>query len=714
MSKKNNKHASRAAGTAVRTVGSTIGAIFKVIGTVLLIFILSALLFGCIFAYYVKSTITPNINISLDDFSVKQSSSILYEASDGSWQQLIELSGSEKRIWVDYNDIPQNMEHAVVAIEDKRFYTHRGVDWYRSVGAFFNMFLGMRNDFGGSTITQQLIKNLTKQDDVTVQRKLLEIFQALELEKKYDKQDIMQWYLNVVYYGEGSYGVQAAAQTYFGKNIQDLDLAECAAIAGITNLPTYYDPFYSLSNNKERQEIILDEMYKQGYITKEECDAAKQEELQFVRGEDYTYVQQTYTYYEETVIADVIHDLMEEKGINEIAAKQLVYNGGYQIYCCMKPDIQQKVDAIYQNLDGLPQSYSNPTGQQLQSGIVVMNPSNGEIVALEGGTGTKSINFGLNRAVDTKRPAGSSFKPVAIYGPATEYGLITPSTLVLDEPDQTLKGTSWFPANSGNSYYGVVTIAQALKYSLNTVSAQILDKLTPRASYDFLTQKLGFTSLIQADCDYAPLSLGQLTNGVTVREMAQAFSAFDNEGVFTYARTYSKVTDSNGNIVLDNSPNTIQAFSANTAHIMSYMLKGAVDGGTGSEARLANMPAAGKTGTTSDSRDRWFCGYTPYYCAAVWTGYDTPAVMNFSGNPASQIWHNVMTAISADQEYKEFPEADLGYALDTFDISYSYYEDDDDETPAPTATPEIVEDTDEEIVDGGSEDPGLVQDEEAA
>ena len=712
MSKK-KKTASRTAGTAVRTVGSTIGGVFKVLGTILLIFILSALLFGCIFAYYVKSTITPNINISLDDFSVKQSSSILYEASDGNWQQLIELSGSEKRIWVDYNDIPQYMEQAVISIEDKRFYTHKGVDWYRSVGAFFNMFLGMRNDFGGSTITQQLIKNLTKQDDVTVQRKLLEIFQALELEKKYDKQDIMQWYLNVVYYGEGSYGVQAAAQTYFGKDIQNLDLAECAAIAGITNLPTYYDPFYSLANNKERQEIILHEMYKQGYITKEECDAAIAEELQFVRGEEYTYTQETYTYYEETVIADVIRDLMEEKGINEIAAKQLVYNGGYQIYCCMKPDIQQKVDSIYQNLDALPQSYSNPTGQQLQSGIVVMDPHTGEVVALEGGTGSKTINFGLNRAVDTKRPAGSSFKPVAIYGPATEYGIITPSTLVLDEPDQTLKGTSWFPANSGNSYYGVVTIAEALKRSLNTVSAQILDKLTPRASYDFLTQKLGFTSLIQADCDYAPLSLGQLTNGVTVREMAQAFSAFDNEGVFTYARTYTKVTDSNGNIVLDNTPNTIQAFSANTAHIMSYMLKGAVDGGTGSEARLGNMPVAGKTGTTTDSRDRWFVGYTPYYCAAVWTGYDTPAVMNFSGNPASQIWHSVMASISEGQEYQEFPEAELGSALNTFNVSY-YYDDDDDE-PAPTATPAPapVEDTEEEIVDGGSEDPSIAGDEAA-
>ena len=351
--------------------------------------------------------------------------------------------------------------------------------------------------------------------------------------------------------------------------------------------------------------------------------------------------------------------------------------------------------------------------QRIVSGIVIMDPHTGEVVALEGGTGSKTINFGLNRAVDTKRPAGSSFKPVAIYGPATEYGIITPSTLVLDEPDQTLKGTSWFPANSGNAYYGVVTIAEALKRSLNTVSAQILDKLTPRASYDFLTQKLGFTSLIQADCDYAPLSLGQLTNGVTVREMAQAFSAFDNEGVFTYARTYTKVTDSNGNIVLDNAPDTIQAFSANTAHIMSYMLKGAVDGGTGTEARLSNVPVAGKTGTTTDSRDRWFVGYTPYYCAAVWTGYDTPAVMNFSGNPASQIWRSVMASVSEGQEYQEFPQADLGSALNTFNVSYYYDDDEDEPEPTATAAPAPVEDTDEEIVDGGSEDPSIAGDEAA-
>ena len=267
--------AAGAADATARVVGGTASTVFKVIGTILLIIILSMLLFSCIFAYYVKTSLSSSIGLELSDFTLNQSSTIMYQADDGSWKELATLSGKEKRVWVDYDKIPQNFEHAVVAIEDKRFYKHQGVDWYCTVGAFFNMFLGMRNDFGGSTVTQQLIKNLTGQDDITVQRKLLEIFQALDLEKKYDKKDIMEWYLNVVYFGEGSFGVEAAAQTYFGKSASELDLAECAAIAGITNLPTYYDPFYSIENNKKRQETILYEMYDQGYIKKDEYESAK-------------------------------------------------------------------------------------------------------------------------------------------------------------------------------------------------------------------------------------------------------------------------------------------------------------------------------------------------------------------------------------------------------------------------------------------------------
>ncbi len=629
------------------------GRVLGVIGTILLIGVVTGLIFVCIFAFYVKTCITPSLDLDLNDFTLNQSSIIYYQDSNGDYKKLTTVKSSENRIWVDGDQIPQYMKDALVAIEDKRFYTHKGVDWFRTAHAALNMFTG-GSTFGGSTITQQLIKNLTQQDDITVQRKLLEIFQALDLEKNYDKDEILEYYLNAVYFGEGCYGVQTAAQTYFGKDAKDLTVAEAASIVGITNLPTYYDPFYSVENNKERQENVLREMYKQGYLNKSEYEEAKSQELEFVRGENAPS-SSTYSYYEEVVISDVITDLAEAKGISRNAASQLVHNAGYEIYACIDKDIQAKVDAIYTNLDELPKSYSG-TKSQLQSAIVIIDQTTGEIKALCGGTGEKTISYGLNRATGTTRPPGSSIKPIAVYGPAVEYGLISPSTLVLDKDEKhvQLTHTSWYPKNSPPGYDGIITITTALQKSKNTVAAQIVDKLTPSASLEFLRSRLGVTSLIDSDADYAAMALGEPHYGITVREMAQAYTALANDGVFTYSRTYTMVKDRSGKIILDNQPQTIQAFSQNTARTMTYMLNNAATYGTGHESRLSNMPVAGKTGTTSANRDRWFCGYTPYYTCAVWTGYDTPETMAFSGNPATQIWQKVMSAVHADLPRKEF------------------------------------------------------------
>ena len=643
--------------------------VWPVIGTIILIGILTALLFLCIFAFYIKTCIIPTTKLDLSDYALNQTSTIYYEDSEGNWKELTTLHGQENRIWVDYDKIPQYMEKALVSIEDKRFYRHNGVDWYRTAGAFVNMFVGMKNTFGGSTITQQLIKNLTQQDDITVQRKLLEIFQAIEFEKEHDKKEIIEWYLNTVYFGEGCYGVQTAAQTYFGKDVSKLSLAECAAIVGITNLPTYYDPFYSVENNKARQEDVLACMYDQGYISKKDYEEAVAEELDFVRGENSPSASSVRSYYTETVISDVIKDLAAEKGISELAAQTLVYNAGYEIYCCLDKNIQAKVDKIYEDLDALPKA-TNGTSSQLQSGIVIMDQYTGKVVALSGGTGKKTINFGLNRATKTTRPPGSSIKPIAVYGPAVEYGLISPSTLVLDADGSHIKlqgvNTDWFPKNSPNQYDGIMTIKEALRDSKNTVSVQIMDKLTPAASLDFLRNRLGIESLIDSDADYAALALGQPHYGITVREMAQAYCALSNDGTFTKARTYTMVKDRSGNIVLDNQPQTQQAFSTETARTMTYMLNYAATYGTGHESRLSNMPVAGKTGTTSDNKDRWFCGYTPYYTCAVWTGYDTPEKMRFSGNPAAQIWQKIMEDIHKDLKYKEFKMSTGGAATGIF------------------------------------------------
>ena len=636
-------------------ISGSIGAVLKVIGTILLIFLVAGMMFTCVFAYYVKTCLVPSFDLSLEDLKLNESSTLWYQDAGGEWRELATLSGSEKRVWVDYEDIPWYMEKALVAIEDKRFYDHKGVDWYRTAGAFVTMFAKMDTSYGGSTITQQLIKNLTGKDEVTIQRKLAEIFGALELEKRYDKQEIVEWYLNAVYFGQGCYGVQMAAQTYFGKDAKDLTLAESAAIVGITNLPTYYDPFYNEQNNKERQETILREMYEQGYIDYQQYKDAVAEELVFTRSPGEEYSQTIYSYYTEVVIDDVIKDLMQLKGISRETAQTLLYNGGYNVYTCLDVNVQNNIDAIYTDLEAIPNTWGSD--QQLQSAIVVMDPYDGRILGLSGGVGEKTINFGLNRATGTMRPPGSSIKPLSAYGPAIDLGLITPETTVLDSPSVVLNGTDWLPQNDSRSYMGVVSIYTALQYSINTVAAQIVDILPqgPQTSYDYLVNHLGFTSLVpENDIAYAPMSLGQFYNGCTVREMAQAYCSIVNDGIFTYSRTYTMLTDSEGNIVIDNTPRTIQAFEPNTAYTLTYMLQNAVENGTGTEAALWSVPVAGKTGSSGQYMDRWFAGCTPYYVAAVWTGYDEQEAIQVSGNPAAQLWKKVMSPLHDGLAWKSF------------------------------------------------------------
>ena len=676
----------KAAGFTVDAASSIVSSVLKIFGSILLILLIAGLLFTCVFAYYVKSFLTPSMDLSLEDYQLSESSTIWYQNSSGDWQELVTLAGAQKRIWVDYDDIPKYLEQALIAIEDKRFYQHKGVDWYRTSGAFIEMFARMETGYGGSTITQQLIKNLTGRDQVTIQRKLSEIFGALELEKKYDKQEILEWYLNAVYFGEGCYGVQAAAQTYFGKDVKDLTLAECASIVGITNKPTYYDPFYTEQNNKDRQETILREMYEQEYIDYDTYRAAVDEELNFTRTPGEEYTQQIYTYYEEVVINDVTKDLMGLKGISRSAARTLLYNGGYQIYSLIDPSIQAAVDAVYEDYSAMPRTNSH---QQFESAIVIMDPYDGSIKALSGGVGPKTQNFVLNRAVPmsvngydyggAQRSPGSAIKPIASYGPAVNEGLITPTTVVNDSPYIRLRGTSWYPSNDGGGNYGIVTIAQALQYSLNTVAAQIVDKLGPETSYEYLTERLGVTSLVPDDASYAPMALGQLTNGISVREMTQAYCAFVNDGIFTYSRTYSMVTDSKGNMVIDNIPKTLIAFEPNTAYTMTYMMKNVVASGTGTEAYLYSVPVAGKTGTSGQYKDRWFVGCTPYYVAAVWTGFDTPEYIDASGNPAARLWRMVMQPIHDGLPWKDFTYPYIGDNTGIFGLDEDDFEDEEDD-----------------------------------
>ena len=673
--------ARKAAHAAGAVLGGAVGLALKILITAILVILTTSLLFVCIFAFYVKTTLVDELDISLDDFSLSESSTVY----DVNGAVIATLSGSENRIWVDYEDIPEDLEHALVAIEDKRFYTHKGVDWYRTVGAVFNMFLSMDSTFGGSTITQQLIKNLTGENEVTVQRKLVEIFRALEFEKKYDKDEIIEWYLNAVYFGEGCNGIYTAAQTYFGKEPGELTLAECASIVGIVNLPTYYSPFYSVENNKERQKTVLREMYEQGYINYDEYTQAVNEELHFQRSETEVATQEIYSYYVEAVIDDVIADLMEVRGVNYETAQTLLYSGGYHIYTCCDSRIQGIVDTVYENPDNFP-TYGGASTQQLQSAIVILDPYNGNIVAMSGGVGEKNGNLVLNRATDTTRPPGSSIKPLSVYGPAFDLGIITQNTLVMDTPPEdeayTLEHFDWYPRNAGNSYaYGPITIRQGLISSKNTVAVQILDKLGLATSYSYLEDVFGLTTLVDDDYSPSPLALGELTYGVTVREMAQAFTVFANSGVFTQSRTYTQVLDAGGNVVLDNPVVQRQAIRANAANNVTDMMVGSVTSGTSSTARFSGVEIAGKTGSSGDNDDRWFVGMTPYYVAAVWTGYDIPAGSIYWSNPSCLTWRSIMQQVHEGLEYRSFTNP-TSYGGDT-----QIFGDLTTPTPSPTPVP---------------------------
>lgn len=637
------------------TAGRITALFFKIIGALLLIAVTTGLIFSCIFIVYVNTNLSDELDVSLDNFKMSQSSEIYaQDKASGEWTKLVTLQSREYRKWVDYNDIPVFAEKALVAIEDKRFYEHHGVDWHRTFGAFVNMFLSMRDNFGGSSITQQLIKNLTEEDDVTVQRKLLEIFRALKFEKQYDKKEIIEWYLNVVTFGGNCSGIGAAANYYFGKDAKDLTLAECAAIVGITNNPSKYNPYISEANNKARQENILNQMLLQGYISQEQYEEAKNQKLVFQKGPDNKESNVVYTWFEDAVIEDVLADLMAQKGCSKKVAEELLFSNGYKIYCTMDPAVQAKVDSIYTNLSSLPKVTGS--SQQVQSAIVIVDPYTGDIVALEGGVGEKKGNRLFNRATQSLRSPGSSIKPLSVYAPAIEYKRITPETRFEDSADVTLKGTTWMPKNDDLKYSGIVTIREAVRRSINTVAAQVVDWITPAVSYKFMTEKLGFINLSPFDEDYAPMALGQLTNGVTVREMAAAYTMFDNNGVVTQARTYTKVVDVDGNIILDNTPKQTVAITKVTAYWVTDMLRTAATSGTGAEANLGSLtPVAGKTGTSGDKKDRWFAGYTPYYVGVVWTGYDTPAQMRVSGNPSAQLWNKVMKLVHQDLPYKEFP-----------------------------------------------------------
>lgn len=660
--KKIAKTGAKVGGKGIRSV---LGLALKIILTVLLIIICTGSLFVVVFASYVKNTLSEELKVSLTEYKLSQTSTIYYWDDElGDYAVLEKLAGKKNSTWVNYEDLNKYLEYAAVAIEDKRFYDHHGVDWFRTTAAFSKMFLSMSNTFGGSTITQQLIKTLTEYDDVTVKRKLLEIFRALDFEKRYTKQDIIEWYLNLIYLGEGCTGVGAASRVYFGKDVQDLTIAECACIIGITNNPSMYDPFIHPEANKKRQETILYEMYDQGYITEAQYNEAMAQKLVFGGSDEdeaaeAEIVQTAITsWYVDALIEEVAADLMKVKNISHDMAISLIYSAGYKIYACIDKDVQDAIDVVYSSRDNIPTGYRKSSYQQLQSAIVVMDPVTGDILGMSGGVGEKTGSRLFNLATMMQRSPGSTIKPLASYSLCLDKGLVMPYTVFDDSDFVELNGTDWYPNNDDGQNEGAVTLRYALQVSINTVAAQMIDMLTPQVAYDQLVNKLGFTHLVErtddgnTDISYAGMALGQLTNGVTVKEMCQAYTMLCNKGIYTEGRTYSRIVDAFGNLVYENGSESHVAVSETTAYYMTDMLTNAVNRGTGWLAKFGNMAVAGKSGGSTSWQDRWFIGYTPYMLAAVWTGYELPENMG-SSNPATGMWRQVMEAAHRAKGYAD-------------------------------------------------------------
>ena len=642
--------------------------------TILLVGLTTAAICGMVFAVYINKYVSNDVEIYLDSYRLNLTSFIYYTDPDtGAEVELSSLHGMEDRVWVDLEDIPKQLQLAFISVEDNSFYTHQGVNWKRTIGATIN-WTGMLDDFtgGGSTITQQLIKNLTDDKDTSVKRKLREIMRALELEQKYEKDDILEMYLNTIYFGQGAYGVQQAAKTYFNKELDELTLAECASIAGIVKNPYGYDLKRFPEKNADRRAIVLGEMKKYGNISESQYKKAMAEDVQAYKstGEDEDSNGEQYqSYFVDAVYWAVKEDLQTKLGYSESMAEQLLLTGGLKIITTLDPEIQAKMDAVFLDEENFPGGLGND-GTYPQASMVLMDPYTGHVKALYGGRGEKEGDLVLNRATQTHRSPGSAIKPITVYSPALEYDLVSPITVVDDAPkDFTVRGdgTGW-PYNESRTYSGRTTILNGIAKSYNTVAVDLVQQLGVDRSFNWATKNLGLelVSSMQktlsdgsvktySDKDISPLSMGSLTTGVTVLEMTAAYSAFVNEGQYTTPILYTKVYDADNKLLLDNTPVTTVAMSTKTRDYMIQLLSGVVETGTGRKAAIDGIQVGGKTGTTSADNDRWFAGITPYYVGVVWFGFDTPqSLQKFSTNPALELWTRVMKDVLVEAEPAQF------------------------------------------------------------
>ena len=648
------------------------GAI-RLILTILIVagFIGSGLVAGLVYGY-----IETTPELSAVDLTPTKYNTFIYDV-DGN--VLAELKQNENRVWIEFAEIPQNLINAYIAVEDKRFWDHKGVDFRRFLKSTYNTIIsklkGEDDLQGGSTLTQQMVKNLTGNMKPTIKRKIQEMWQALKLEREgLSKEDILTRYMNTIPMGSTIYGIETAAQAYYGKDVRNLSLAECASLAGITNWPTRYIPNSdeNKANNMERAHLILDLMFEQGMITEEEHTQAMQEEIDFTFNPGAGKITRSsiQSYFVEEVIKSVVKDLSEQKGISAQTAEDMVYNSGLKIYTTQEKKVQNALDSVYTDETYFPliNEEAKLREEIPQSAMVVIDPATGAVRGLYGGNGKKEGSV-LNRATGMGRSPGSTIKPLLIYAPGIETGRITAATII-DDVAQHMRLNDLsipekerqqiYPRNVEKRNYGLTTVHEGLVQSRNVVASLVLrDYTTFKVGLDYLERvglpcwdKEGMISIAMGGgLEMSPM------------QMAAAYTVFAYKGVYWEPYFYTSIEDYDGNLVLEKDPKMTKVYSEQTAFIMNNILQDAVLYGTGKGNLVLNkngeaIPTAGKTGTADKSIDKWFNGATPYYVASTWYGYDNSkapiSLTSEETNNAKKIWHAVMTKIHEDMQPTDF------------------------------------------------------------
>lgn len=597
-----------------------------------------------------------------DTFKASQTS-IVYDTNG---KQLLKFKGEKDVYYLKYKELPVYVIAAVISVEDRNFYKHSGVDYKGITRAAVNYVIhkGVITQ-GGSTLTQQLAKTVFLNRQKTWKRKVKEIFMAVEMEKKYSKEQILEFYLNNVYYANGYYGIQAASQGYFRKDAKNLTMSEAAFLSAIPNNPTIYDPRTNKENTIKRRNKILKDMYEQDLIKKDQYEEAINEDINVKKAQKTKTEKKNYV--ETYVIHCATKEIMKQKGFEfkydfnstsekekyqeeydkmYAECKRTLYSAGYHIYTSIDPDVQSQLQSSVNNaLTGYTEKDKNGIYKAQASGTCIDNDT-GKVVAIVGGREQKNIGYTLNRAYQSPRQPGSAIKPLLVFAPALEHGWSAGST-VNDSPMSTKDKHR--VRNANGSYAGQITLRRAVEKSSNVVTMRLYEQLSPKTCLKYLEQ-MNFKYLTNSDYKYYTTCIGGFTKGTTSEEMAAGYATLKNDGVYREPTCITKITTSDGDEVMSSSTKKRRVYSTSAAKQMTDVLKSVVTSGTGVGAKVPNVDTAGKTGTTSSNRDGWFCGYTPYYTTAIWVGRDDNKIMPAlsGGSYPKSIWSNFMNAIHSE------------------------------------------------------------------